>query len=110
MFTQHPLRFLLLVVFVAPSALLCTAIIVSAMLRTLRLPACPNCLCNSARPSRRVGLIEHAATAICLFPFRCGHCLKRFYAFDRARWDHAHIHLRSRAHTHHRSHAHTHAK
>ncbi len=110
--THHPLRLVLLVVFAVPSALLCTVTIVSAVLRTMRLPVCPNCLWGSARPSQRVGFVDHARSAICLFPFRCEHCLKRFYAFDRARKELKHMrHRKARPHPHTyvkaRPHAHT---
>ena len=99
-FSHHLLSLLLLVV-VLPSALLSTVAIVSAVVRTIRLPVCPNCLWGSARPSQRVGFVDRARSAICLFPFRCEHCLKRFYAFDRARKDLKHLrHKKARPHAH----------
>jgi hypothetical protein len=83
--TFMPFRYLILTVFAAASALLFAATLVSALIHTKQLPACPSCLKKKMRPSKRASLIDRVVGAINLYPSRCEACLRRFYTFGRAR-------------------------
>jgi hypothetical protein len=43
--------------------------------------ACPNCGGNETWPSRRRSLRDIAAALLLTSPYRCRHCLRRFYVF-----------------------------
>jgi len=82
---EHPVRYLILLFVAAPIAVFCAAMLLSALVRAIRFPACPHCLRRKVRPSKRISFLDHALPVILVFPFRCDACLKRFYAFGRRR-------------------------
>ncbi len=44
-------------------------------------PQCPTCRKNFVRRSQRQGVIEHTASLVYIYPFRCQLCTRRFRAF-----------------------------
>ena len=92
----HPIKSLFFLVIVLPIVTFSIGAISRLLIRTSRLPVCPNCLRREVRRDPRHGVVEETIAALRLFPFRCNACLKRFYAFDLSRRNIRHEHLKRR--------------
>jgi hypothetical protein len=78
---QHPLRSFAFFVIAVPSVISLLAILLTAAIRSKRIPVCPRCGRPKVRPSQVTSLIDQTFRMIALAPFRCNGCLARFYAF-----------------------------
>jgi hypothetical protein len=78
---EHPLRSFAFFVIAVPSVISLLAILLTAAIRSKRIPVCPSCGRPKVRPSQVTSLIDQTFRMIALAPFRCNGCLARFYAF-----------------------------
>jgi hypothetical protein len=80
---QHPLRYLAALLIGAPAAISLLTILLTAAIRSKRLPLCPRCGRSKVRPSQIANSIDQALRVLMLSPSRCQGCLTRFYTFHR---------------------------